>query len=155
MAYTGVRTLAVMVNSLQRRRASAVLFSLITACLLGLGGLLVGMSLWRHFGPPAKDPDDTDAYLFGLLVGGLLAICGIDRKSTRLNSSHRYISYAVFCLKKKKNNLSLGDHHFDKDDRLVHVGLMHNHLIVAVVRSLLLLDLGIATLIKDSLIRRI
>src|SRR3712207_8216436 len=28
---------------------------------------------------------------------------GIDRKSTRLNSSHANISYAVFCLKKKKN----------------------------------------------------
>src|SRR2546429_5323324 len=28
-----------------------------------------------------------------------------DRKSTRLNSSHGYISYAVFCLKKKKRNL--------------------------------------------------
>src|SRR3712207_7616316 len=27
-----------------------------------------------------------------------------DRKSTRLNSSHANISYAVFCLKKKKNN---------------------------------------------------
>jgi len=26
----------------------------------------------------------------------------LDRKSTRLNSSHGYISYAVFCLKKKK-----------------------------------------------------
>src|SRR2546429_2435807 len=30
----------------------------------------------------------------------------IDRKSTRLNSSHGYISYAVFCLKKKKNNVT-------------------------------------------------
>src|SRR3989449_5297754 len=30
----------------------------------------------------------------------------LDRKSTRLNSSHGYISYAVFCLKKKKNDLS-------------------------------------------------
>src|SRR2546430_5886890 len=29
-----------------------------------------------------------------------------DRKSTRLNSSHSQISYAVFCLKKKKNNAS-------------------------------------------------
>src|SRR5947207_11369553 len=29
---------------------------------------------------------------------------GIDRKSTRLNSSHTVISYAVFCLKKKKSN---------------------------------------------------
>src|SRR3712207_7142426 len=28
-----------------------------------------------------------------------------DRKSTRLNSSHANISYAVFCLKKKKNNI--------------------------------------------------
>src|SRR5438034_7388590 len=28
----------------------------------------------------------------------------LDRKSTRLNSSHTVISYAVFCLKKKKNN---------------------------------------------------
>src|SRR3712207_7190169 len=29
----------------------------------------------------------------------------LDRKSTRLNSSHANISYAVFCLKKKKNNI--------------------------------------------------
>src|SRR2546422_7200442 len=29
-----------------------------------------------------------------------------DRKSTRLNSSHGYISYAVFCLKKKKDKLT-------------------------------------------------
>src|SRR2546429_5380689 len=37
-----------------------------------------------------------------------------DRKSTRLNSSHGYISYAVFCLKKKKYNqrsTSLISHH--------------------------------------------
>src|SRR2546429_3328962 len=30
----------------------------------------------------------------------------VDRKSTRLNSSHGYISYAVFCLKKKKRRIS-------------------------------------------------
>src|SRR2546429_5631952 len=30
---------------------------------------------------------------------------GGDRKSTRLNSSHGYISYAVFCLKKKKKHI--------------------------------------------------
>src|SRR2546422_11320430 len=34
---------------------------------------------------------------------GLLEQFCADRKSTRLNSSHGYISYAVFCLKKKKN----------------------------------------------------
>src|SRR2546422_2314793 len=35
---------------------------------------------------------------------GLEQILVLDRKSTRLNSSHGYISYAVFCLKKKKRN---------------------------------------------------
>src|SRR3712207_8471526 len=37
-----------------------------------------------------------------LVVGGLI-IHEKDRKSTRLNSSHANISYAVFCLKKKKS----------------------------------------------------
>src|SRR3990170_6681792 len=31
----------------------------------------------------------------------------LDRKSTRLNSSHQIISYAVFCLKKKKHGMNL------------------------------------------------
>src|SRR5207245_10008691 len=33
-----------------------------------------------------------------------------DRKSTRLNSSHGSISYAVFCLKKKNNNIQIRSH---------------------------------------------
>src|SRR2546429_7275300 len=39
-----------------------------------------------------------------VLFGFLVSTIGLpeDRKSTRLNSSHGYISYAVFCLKKKK-----------------------------------------------------
>src|SRR2546430_6579690 len=39
---------------------------------------------------------------------GLDEVCPerLDRKSTRLNSSHSQISYAVFCLKKKKKNTS-------------------------------------------------
>src|SRR2546422_9078842 len=36
--------------------------------------------------------------------GGVSRGIGRDRKSTRLNSSHGYISYAVFCLKKKKKD---------------------------------------------------
>src|SRR5207249_6492142 len=36
------------------------------------------------------------------LVGVALCLGALDRKSTRLNSSHVSISYAVFCLKKKK-----------------------------------------------------
>src|SRR2546422_11109353 len=48
----------------------------------------------------------TDAYLRITVSRGLG-----DRKSTRLNSSHGYISYAVFCLKKKKIKYSrLLDH---------------------------------------------
>src|SRR2546429_3787457 len=39
-------------------------------------------------------------------LAGVLAARGVDRKSTRLNSSHGYISYAVFCLKKKKTSSS-------------------------------------------------
>src|SRR5438552_5530337 len=40
---------------------------------------------------------------FYIAVDGSLDVF-IDRKSTRLNSSHQIISYAVFCLKKKKTN---------------------------------------------------
>src|SRR5437868_12759667 len=36
--------------------------------------------------------------------GATAVLVAIDRKSTRLNSSHVSISYAVFCLKKKTNN---------------------------------------------------
>src|SRR2546422_8442766 len=38
-----------------------------------------------------------------------------DRKSTRLNSSHGYISYAVFCLKKKKYT-TISQHHTHSTD---------------------------------------
>src|SRR5437764_10688986 len=47
-------------------------------------------------------------------AGAVRSICfGFfsDRKSTRLNSSHRCISYAVFCLKKKKENDGHELHH--------------------------------------------
>src|SRR2546426_1032546 len=42
-----------------------------------------------------------------LVDGALEALSGaVDRKSTRLNSSHLVISYAVFCLKKKKTSIN-------------------------------------------------
>src|SRR5256884_4000660 len=48
----------------------------------------------RSFAPSLKMSSSADSNTF---------ICFLkDRKSTRLNSSHGYISYAVFCLKKKK-----------------------------------------------------
>src|SRR5436190_23787906 len=43
-----------------------------------------------------------DLLTYAELRDALQSACGGDRKSTRLNSSHTVISYAVFCLKKKK-----------------------------------------------------
>src|SRR5437867_10736980 len=50
---------------------------------------------------PLTKKDRTALDFSGLMK---LAEKHADRKSTRLNSSHRTISYAVFCLKKKKKN---------------------------------------------------
>src|SRR2546422_8748869 len=49
-------------------------------------------------------PTNEANYLVGslILLSATAADPDGDRKSTRLNSSHGYISYAVFCLKKKK-----------------------------------------------------
>src|SRR5687768_17904431 len=50
-------------------------------------------------------PDSGEVQILFVKGEGLLRVRGLlrgDRKSTRLNSSHGYISYAVFCLKKKK-----------------------------------------------------
>src|SRR2546421_7785897 len=56
---------------------------------------LAGVELGAH---------DVADHVFNLLRRQVLqhAQRGLDRKSTRLNSSHDQISYAVFCLKKKK-----------------------------------------------------
>src|SRR2546422_6803716 len=64
--------------------------------LLGLGGV--------HHGPAYFDQqkwDDATQQMRTLYYNNGY-IYMQDRKSTRLNSSHGYISYAVFCLKKKK-----------------------------------------------------
>src|SRR5258708_31715982 len=42
------------------------------------------------------------------LIGDVVAHQREDRKSTRLNSSHQIISYAVFCLKKKQSKMGKG-----------------------------------------------
>src|SRR5256885_11177816 len=53
----------------------------------------------------AADNEITAMQAGGVSVGRVIAPV-LDRKSTRLNSSHLVISYAVFCLKKKKNTRS-------------------------------------------------
>src|SRR2546422_2125824 len=54
-----------------------------------------------------------------------------DRKSTRLNSSHGYISYAVFCLKKKKKHALTGEpntrYHHNTDRDPPRRGTTHHH----------------------------
>src|SRR5258708_30667392 len=60
-------------------------------------------------GPLARHHDHQGVYYRAFEVEAFLQrhgskrLGGQDRKSTRLNSSHQIISYAVFCLKKKKN----------------------------------------------------
>src|SRR5690625_5757067 len=66
----------------------------------------VGHTLIRHF-LTRWEQDDTLVILLRSSIGD----SELDRKSTRLNSSHVAISYAVFCLKKKRIanvNRSLG-----------------------------------------------
>src|SRR3712207_6914303 len=71
---------------------------------------------------PAGDEHGVGRVVAGPLHGLVIALTGVghdvplrrlqdrrdvDRKSTRLNSSHANISYAVFCLKKKKHHVSV------------------------------------------------
>src|SRR2546430_4957069 len=55
-----------------------------------------------------------------LLVGRDLHGVGQDRKSTRLNSSHSQISYAVFCLKKKKKKCIKTECLIEQDGTCTH-----------------------------------
>src|SRR2546427_6821039 len=59
------------------------------------------LPIWRHAG---ADHRDHAADLPRIPVLLLRRTARRDRKSTRLNSSHSQISYAVFCLKKKKQH---------------------------------------------------
>src|SRR5690242_20997030 len=51
--------------------------------------------------PAVRQQADLDAQMWQMMVDHMQGMQQIDRKSTRLNSSHMSISYAVFCLKKK------------------------------------------------------
>src|SRR5437762_11290024 len=55
-----------------------------------------------RFGSPFSIAAESDQSLSFVQDAGFWDPTSLDRKSTRLNSSHRCISYAVFCLKKKK-----------------------------------------------------
>src|SRR5258708_16253409 len=53
---------------------------------------------------------DDQPCLIDTASGPMVSVRKGDRKSTRLNSSHQIISYAVFCLKKKKNKGTIRRH---------------------------------------------
>src|SRR5438094_6334115 len=55
---------------------------------------------WKMSQAPVVSTGSGDIFHAGF-ISGLLQGWAIDRKSTRLNSSHRTMSYAVFCSKKK------------------------------------------------------
>src|SRR3989449_1247074 len=87
-------------------RAPAQAVGLYYRSLARPDSVLIGANLRFHAASTMKVPvmiqifRDADAGL--LTLDDSLVVHATDRKSTRLNSSHGYISYAVFCLKKKK-----------------------------------------------------
>src|SRR2546428_1278339 len=73
--------------------------------------------------PVIKDADGKS--IAGLMRGirDVVDRAKADRKSTRLNSSHDQISYAVFCLKKKKKTIQTHD---ANRSRLTHTERVHS-----------------------------
>src|SRR5258708_8438012 len=105
-----------------------------------------------------KRPNDTPEHCMSVspvpaTTPSAIAITGVptealkstDRKSTRLNSSHQIISYAVFCLKKKKHNSDAADMH--KTHRLpvrVMVMVATQHALRTLARALAVRGLPVA-----------
>src|SRR2546426_7044870 len=88
-----------------RRPPRSTLFPYTTLFRSQVQFLVVGaLAIYFH---EERVPDDLDLVVAPSVEAGrrlLIALDAVrgDRKSTRLNSSHLVISYAVFCLKKKK-----------------------------------------------------
>src|SRR3712207_6949257 len=92
-----------------RRPPRSTLFPYTTLFRSG-GGLLLRLDVLGA--QVHQDRGDVDRDRAGVVAGaaqrrGVRQRGVVDRKSTRLNSSHANISYAVFCLKKKKIILTL------------------------------------------------
>src|SRR2546422_7969214 len=68
------------------------------------GGQLVMERFDKYFVPGLPY---LDRVVIRVIKDPMTEMAALDRKSTRLNSSHGYISYAVFCLKKKKTMTSV------------------------------------------------
>src|SRR2546422_2947620 len=73
---------------------AGILAAFTNALLLVFVALILAYEAWERFAHPVIV---VESWMIATSIAALT-----DRKSTRLNSSHGYISYAVFCLKKKK-----------------------------------------------------
>src|SRR2546422_4137427 len=70
----------------------------IVAARPSMGKTALALNIVQH----AAIEQNVAVAIFSLEMSKEQLVQRLDRKSTRLNSSHGYISYAVFCLKKKK-----------------------------------------------------
>src|SRR2546430_12335204 len=83
--------------------------SLIVLASVSAGVFLLAFGVIRHLGPRHAfwlELAALSGFALSALIWLIVAVAtpAPDRKSTRLNSSHSQISYAVFCLKKKNNS---------------------------------------------------
>src|SRR5438045_8950960 len=74
-----------------------------------LGGLGSGRQMLRERDGPHREGEEPKPMMHGHEKSDLV-IVAVDRKSTRLNSSHLGISYAVFCLKEKAKSGGQGEY---------------------------------------------
>src|SRR2546429_4568951 len=75
--------------------------SMVADCLSAIIELRFERRLIRSLMPTPQPSDQLHPHCYEHHVEMRMVEAFVDRKSTRLNSSHGYISYAVFCLKKK------------------------------------------------------
>src|SRR5256885_8855296 len=88
-----------------RRPPRSTLFPYTTLFRSCAGGLQVSLRCRVGRSHGCGDGGGAGGLGVGPLIVGQAVEHGIDRKSTRLNSSHLVISYAVFCLKKKNREI--------------------------------------------------
>src|SRR5256885_2860675 len=100
LAQRGIDALRKISALLARARRRARLLAVLRAAALVLAGLVFAGLCGALVGSFAGAAYARGAA--GVVLALTLGFVVLDRKSTRLNSSHLVISYAVFCLKKKK-----------------------------------------------------
>src|SRR5258708_8809656 len=98
-----------------RRPPRSTLFPYTTLFRSGLLWLCTSEGLVRFDGSEFRTFGREHGLPSSVILNFLVSLKGGDRKSTRLNSSHQIISYAVFCLK-KKNTREISQHHRNRTD---------------------------------------